>query len=123
MKVVKPDAIPDPGSDTLGNSADTPIPAWILAPYEEKEVRRRCQEQAEAKCKDFFIKFGECAKNHQILFSIKCKEQKTALLECVGLWGSATEFDKLRAAYVAEKKEILRQELQIVAEKQRSSKV
>lgn len=94
----------------MGNTADTPIPAWFLAPYEEKEIRKRCQEQAEEKCKTQFIKFGSCANKHQILFSWKCADLKTQLLDCVAYWGAHERFLDLRDEYIEEKKALLREE-------------
>jgi COX assembly mitochondrial protein 1 len=78
-------------------------PSWLLAPYEEKEVRKRCQDQANKQCARAFFEFGQCSEKHQFLFSWKCKEQKQAVIDCVAYWGSQEVFEKVRDDYIAEK--------------------
>lgn len=86
------------------------VPAWILAPYEEREVRERCQEQANQKCAKFFMEFGKCSEQHQLLFSWKCAQQKKSMIDCVAFWGSEEVYETLQYEYIEEKKEKLRAE-------------
>ncbi|CAN6665117.1 COX assembly mitochondrial protein [Trichomonascus vanleenenianus] len=86
------------------------VPAWMLAPYEEKEVRKRCQEQSNEKCKDLFEAFAQCSQRHQLLFSFKCSEEKKAMIDCVAYWGSKEVFEQERLKYVDEKIEKLEKE-------------
>ncbi|PRT52568.1 hypothetical protein B9G98_00188 [Wickerhamiella sorbophila] len=99
-----------PVTDDFGNSAETPVPAWFLAPYEETEIRKRCQDQAQEECKTQFIKFGECAQNHQLLFPWKCADLKKELLDCVAYWGANDKFEDLRVEFIMEKKRKLAEE-------------
>lgn len=85
-------------------------PSWLLAPYEEKEIRKRCHDLANKNCARAFFEFGQCSEQHQILFSWKCKEQKQALLDCVAYWGSQDIFEKVREEYIAEKNSQLKKE-------------
>lgn len=96
-----------PLTDDLGNNVETPIPAWFLAPHEETEIRKRCQDQANEECKQQFIKFGECAEKHQLTFPWKCGDLKKDLLDCVAFWGSHAKFEELRGEFIIEKKKQL----------------
>jgi COX assembly protein 1 len=82
----------------------------MLAPYEEREVRERCQEQANQKCADVFLAFGKCSEQHQLLFSWKCAEQKKAMIDCVSYWGSQEKFEEVQDKYIEEKTTKLRNE-------------
>lgn len=86
------------------------LPYWFLAPYEEKEVRRRCHEQANEKCAQQFLNFGRCSEKHQLLFSWKCAEEKQAMFDCVALWGSREKYEELVDKYLEEKKQALKEE-------------
>lgn len=83
------------------------VPAWVLAPHEEKEVRAECQERANQKCAEQFKKMGDCVKAHQVLFSWYCPDLKKELLDCVAYWGSHAEFEKMRNEYIERKRETL----------------
>jgi len=96
--------------DNYGNRVDTPVPAWILAPYEEKALRAECQERTNEKCAEQFRKMGECVSKHQVLFSWYCPDLKKDLLDCVAHWGSHAEFEKLRLVYIEKKRDALRSE-------------
>lgn len=85
-------------------------PSWMLAPYEEKEVRERCQEQANKKCAQVFFEFGQCSEQHQFTLAWKCKEQKKKIIDCVAYWGSHEVFEKVRNDYIVEKNAKLEQE-------------
>ncbi|ANB13941.1 COX assembly mitochondrial protein [Sugiyamaella lignohabitans] len=99
-------------SSTTATSASSgrKVPAWMLAPYEEKEVRARCQEQADRMCADKFLAFGRCSEKNQLLFSWKCAEQKKAMIDCVAYWGSTEKFEEVQDRYITEKQEKLRKE-------------
>lgn len=89
---------------------DAPIPYWILASYEEKEVLKRCQDQMEAMCAPKFVAFGDCLKDHQALFWWSCADLKKQLEECVAFWGNYAKCDEVRADYISEKKKRLQEE-------------
>lgn len=82
---------------------DNKIPPWMLAPYEEKEVRKITQEQANTKCAELFKKFGDCSKQHQILFSWKCADEKKAMIDCIAYWGSREVFEQERNKFIEKK--------------------
>lgn len=79
------------------------VPSWFLAPHEEKEVKKLLQERTNEECAEQFAVFAQCARNHQLLFSWKCADQKQQMLDCVAYWGSPKQFEKERARYIAEK--------------------
>lgn len=90
--------------DAQGNTLETPVPHWILAPYEEKQIRAECQEVTNKKCAKQFWEMGKCTSEHQLLFSWYCAAQKKELLECVAYWGSHEQYDILRQQYVEKKR-------------------
>jgi hypothetical protein len=79
------------------------VPPWMLAPHEEKKVLRLCQEQSNQKCAESFFKFGKCSEQHQLLFSIKCAEEKKQMIDCVAYWGSREVFEDVRNKFIADK--------------------
>lgn len=79
------------------------VPAWMLAPHEEKEVLKRTQEKANEKCAKVFFDFGDCCKKHQLFFSWKCADQKKAMIQCVEHWGTQEKYLEQRDLYIEEK--------------------
>lgn len=97
--------------DRQGNTAETPVPIWILAPYEEKLIRAECQERTNNICANKFFRMGECTAKHQLLFSWYCADQKKELLDCVAHWGSKDQYEKLREIYIEKKRaELIKEE-------------
>lgn len=90
-------------SKSGANDDEPTVPPWMLAPYEEKEVRKRTQELANQQCDKVFREFGMCSEKHQILFSWKCKDEKKAMIDCVAHWGSDKVFEEQRNLYIQEK--------------------
>lgn len=90
--------------EQAANNDDGPtVPPWMLATYEEKEIRKRTQELTNEKCQDVFSEFAKCSERHQILFSFKCKDEKKAMIDCVSYWGSDKVFEEQRNIYIQEK--------------------
>jgi COX assembly protein 1 len=73
-----------------------PVLHWVT----EDKLYKEMERDAKKACKPFYAAFAECSKDK--LFSVlwKCKEQRSAIIECIGRHFNDKEMDNRRQTWI-----------------------
>lgn len=88
----------DPDDKTLRK-----VEIEVLIPKKMRDIARV------EKCTEVVNQFTECCKNNNILMSIKCRKENSALKDCLTKWYADEDFkERCKLEYLAERSEYRR---------------